>query len=193
VCVCVCVCVCVLRSEMVLLSIAAAVDIAQLRKLVQDKCAVVRAMPNLPVEIGKGLVALALPRDFDPTKAKTLDALLQNLGQILYIPEDKFSAFTAIAGCGPAYVYLVMEAMQQAAITLGFSAQQAKEMVITTLEGSASLVRQKSESFADMRTKVSSPAGVTIYGVNHLERTGVRANICDAILTAYNRDLDMKQ
>ena len=181
-----------LGPEKLLVSIAAGLSIAHLSIAVKKACQVVRVMPNLPALIGKGVFALCFDcPELSEARQKMVQGLFELLGKVVVLPEDKFAAFTAVVGCGPAYACLFMEGMQNAAITLGFNSAQAKELVAATVEGTALMALLEPEGFADLRTQVCSPAGTTIFAVNHLERTAVRGHVTDAVLEAYKRAVDM--
>ena len=183
-----------LDAGKILVSMCAAVGTDVLRRETGGACPVARIMPNLPAKIGKGVTALCLDDPKLTAEDKDfLRDLFAALGTVVVIPEGKFGAFTALAGCGPAYVALFMEGMQQAAVTLGFTAQQADAIVAGTVEGSAALAMAEKQSFADLRIRVCSPGGVTIHAVNHLERTAVRGHVTDAVLAAYEKDCALKK
>ena len=185
-----------IRAELtpgkVALSVATAVSLARLAAQVDGFCQVARLMPNLPAMVGKGLFALCLDA---PSLLPEMKTVLEDLfclqGKVLILPEDKFSAFSAVACCGPAFVCLFMEGMLNAAISLGFKADEAREMVAATVAGTAGMALDGLGSFADLRARVCSPGGTTIYGVNHLERTAVRGHIADAIVQSWHRDKEL--
>ncbi len=182
-----------LTDDKILVSMCAAVSLKTLSEETGRICPVARIMPNLPAKIRHGVTALCLddPKLTDEDKA-LLQQLFMPLGMVAVIPENKFAAFTAVAGCGPAYAALFMEGMQQAAVQLGFTAEQADAIVAATVEGTAALAASERQSFADLRIKVCSPGGVTIRAVNHLERTAVRGHIADAVLAACADDGSLK-
>jgi pyrroline-5-carboxylate reductase len=182
----------VLTESKLVLSLAAALSLSVLREAAGGVCPVARLRPNLPAVAGKGVFALCLddPRLPAPLGQVLLD-LFQPLGSVLVLPEEKLPAFSALAGCGPAYACLFMEGMQNAAVAMGFNAREAKELVAGTVEGTARLALESSEGFAELRARVCSPAGMTIYAVNHLERTAVRGHVTDAVLEALRRDREI--
>ena len=155
-------------------------------------CPVVRTMPNLPVIVGKGVFALCFddPSLSEARKAELL-ALFQKLGMAVVLPERLFPAFTSLVGCGPAFVFLFMEGLLNAGITMGLKASDSRELIAAMVEGTAKLALESGESFADLRVKVCSPAGTTIRGVNHLERNAVPGHVADAVLEALKRDMEM--
>lgn len=181
-----------LDASKLVVSLAAAFSLERLRQGAGGVCPVVRVMPNLPALAGKGVFALCLD---DPALSEAHKKLLRDLfgllGMAVVLPEDKFPAFSSLVGCGPAYVCLFMEGMHNAAVTMGFQAGVARQLVAATVEGTARMALDSAESFADLRGRVCSPGGVTIHAVNHLERTAVRGHVADAVLAAMRRDQDM--
>ena len=173
------------KGETVVISIAAGVTLHDLRDAVQGRCHVVRVMPNTPALVGAGVFGIqedpALPKD---VFAMILD-LFGLLGSTIVLPEKKFNAFMALVGCGPAYVFHFMDALAEAGVTMGFTRQEALELVTQLVLGSAKLAALPGSHPAILREQVCSPAGVTIAAVNHLDRTAVRGHLIDAVLAAY--------
>ena len=165
-----------LKPETVIISIAAGVTLHDLRDAVQGHCHVVRVMPNTPALVGAGVFGIqedpALPKD---VFAMILD-LFGLLGSTIVLPEKKFNAFMALVGCGPAYVFHFMDALAEAGVTMGFTRQEALELVTQLVLGSAKLAALPGSHPAILREQVCSPAGVTIAAVNHLDRTAVRGH-----------------
>ena len=165
-----------LKPETVVISIAAGVTLHDLRDAVQGRCHVVRVMPNTPALVGAGVFGIqedpALPKD---VFAMILD-LFGLLGSTIVLPEKKFNAFMALVGCGPAYVFHFMDALAEAGVTMGFTRQEALELVTQLVLGSAKLAALPGSHPAILREQVCSPAGVTIAAVNHLDRTAVRGH-----------------
>ena len=174
-----------LKPETVVISIAAGVTLHDLRDAVQGRCHVVRVMPNTPALVGAGVFGIqedpALPKD---VFTMILD-LFGLLGSTIVLPEKKFNAFMALVGCGPAYVFHFMDALAEAGVTMGFTRQEALELVTQLVLGSAKLAALPGSHPAILREQVCSPAGVTIAAVNHLDRTAVRGHLIDAVLAAY--------
>jgi pyrroline-5-carboxylate reductase len=182
----------VLDSTKIVVSLAAAFSQKKLQDGVESRCPVVRTMPNLPVIVGKGVFALCFD-DIALTEShkKLLLDLFQCMGIAVVLPESQFPAFSSLVGCGPAFVYLFMEGLLNAGITMGLKASVSKELVAAMVEGSARLALQSGESFADLRVRVCSPAGTTICGVNHLERCAVPGHVTDAVLESLKRDQEL--
>ena len=181
-----------LDGSKTVLSLAAAVSQEKLMQGVAGLCPVVRTMPNLPVIVGKGVFALCFddPSLSEARKAELL-GVFQKLGLAVVLPERLFPAFTSLVGCGPAFVFLFMEGLLNAGITMGLKASDSRELIAAMVEGTAKLALESGESFADLRVKVCSPAGTTIRGVNHLERNAVPGHVADAVLEALKRDREM--
>lgn len=182
-----------LTSKKVLISVAAGVSIAALRAASGQACPVVRTMPNTPALVGKGVYAVCYE---DSTLTEEHKALVQGLfariGLPLALPESKFPAFSALIGAGPAYVFQCMNALVQAGVTLGFPRAEARQMVDALVEGCAAMAQQSTTSHADLRDQVCSPAGLTIAGVNHLERNALTGTLVDAVLAADKRGREME-
>ena len=181
-----------LDSSKVVVSLAAAFSQEKLRSGVDDRCPVVRCMPNLPVIVGKGVFALCFDDPaLDKSAADELLAMFRLMGIAVVLPEAQFPAFSSLVGCGPAFVLLFMEGLLNAGITMGLKAGVSRELIAAMVEGTARLALESGESFADLRVKVCSPSGTTIRGVNHMERCAVPGHVTDAVLEALKRDLEM--
>ncbi len=182
-----------LSKEKTLLSIAAGVPLSRLRGLLSGICPAVQAMPNTPASIGQGVFALCFDDPDLPQERKEFTrALFTALGAVFVMPESKMNAFSAVTGAGPSYVFHFMDAVMEAAVTLGFTRQEATEMTIALFKGSAALVERSGLHPAVLHNAVTSPAGMTIAGTNHLSRTAVRGNIIDAVLAADARGREME-
>lgn len=179
-----------LRPQQVVLSVAAGISNQALAQAVNHICPVVRIMPNLPAIVGKGLFALCLE---DPSLSAAQRNLIvdifQALGEVMELPEKHFAAFTALAGCGPAYQMLFMEGMVNAGIALGLSAAQARQAVLCTCEGSANMALKSQDSLETLRQQVCSPGGITIRAINHMERHAVRGLITEAVFQTCDKSL----
>jgi len=153
-----------------LLSILAGVEIATLaERLPAD--AIIRAMPNLPVSIGQGVVALN--GDADAATRAVAESLVAQLGLVEWISDESlFDAVTALSGCGPGYVFRFIDALAQAGAALGLPADQAARLALATVQGSAMLAERSDESPAVLADRVASPGGSTREGLNVLDRNG---------------------
>lgn len=175
-----------------LVSIAAGLTVARLKELSGAKCPVARVMPNTPALVGEGVFALCLD---DPGLKKAqrefLSGLFTSLGQVHVLAEKLFDAFTAVIGSGPAYVFYFMQALADAAVNLGLPRAQAVQMVQGLFAGSAKLAGEDGRHLGELTDMVCSPAGTTIRGVLHMDRTGVKGNIADAARESYLRSVEL--
>jgi len=171
-------------STSVLLSVVAGLDIDRIQAAVPG-APTARTMPNLAVRHGAGLVAIATRDVPDGTRRELLRAL-QPVGAVVDLPEHLIGPATALVGSGPGFVALVAEGLEDGAVAIGFSREQARRMVQAVLAGSAALLADGSDP-ADLRQRVSSPAGTTIEGIGVLERGSVRGHVADAVRAAARR------
>lgn len=175
-----------LQPERVL-SIAAGVPIASLEDALGSGPHVVRAMPNTPAQIGAGASAIA------PGSAATDDDLawaediLGAVGIVVRVPEHLLDAVTGLSGSGPAYVFLVAEALIEAGVLNGLPRDVASALARQTLLGAARLLSESGESPEALRAAVTSPGGTTAAGLKALEDRAVRAAFLDAVTAATNR------
>lgn len=171
-----------------LVSIAAGVSMATLRGTWRQDGPVVRTMPNTPSLYGHGVFALCLEDErLTANQGAVLQDLFQSLGTVYSLPEAQFDAFTALVGSGPAYVFAFMEALTEAGVSLGLPRTQATTMVEELLYGSACMAQKSPRHVSQLREMVSSPAGTTLAGLNHLDREAFRGKIIDAVRAARDR------
>jgi pyrroline-5-carboxylate reductase len=173
--------------EALVLSIVAGAKTDTIRRLLSVP-AVVRVMPNTPAQIGLGIsVWTATEATTDVQRGQAL-AILQALGEEVYVDDEGYlDMATALSGTGPAYVFLLMEAMVDAGVHLGFSRHVAQRLVIETLRGSVEYVRQSPRHLAALRNQVTSPGGTSAEALYHLEKGGLRTVLSRAIWAAYQR------
>ena len=153
----------------VVVSILAGVEIASIRRRLTRPRAVIRAMPNTPAAIGKGVVALFSDR-FDAIGMERAADLMEPLGLVEWLDEEAaFDAVTAVSGSGPAFVFRFIEALAEAGASLGLPPQQAARLALATVEGSAALAAQAGESPAVLSERVASPGGTTRAGLDMLD------------------------
>jgi pyrroline-5-carboxylate reductase len=180
-----------LRDDQLVLSIVAGAPLGVVREGL-DHAAVVRAMPNTPAQIGMGVTvwstSAAVGRD-DKARAK---AILGALGEELEVDEEaQVDMATALSGTGPTYVFLLMEALVDAGVHLGFSRRVAEELVLRTVEGSAAFARQSGRHLAELRNMVTSPGGTSAAAIYELEKGTMRTVLSRAVYAAYVRTREL--
>ena len=169
-----------------LVSILAGVEIAALAARIPAD-AIVRAMPNLPVAIGKGVTALFADA-IDPASRAAAEALAVPLGLVEWIDDEaQFDAVTALAGCGPGFVFRFADALASAGAALGLPPEQAARLAIATLAGSAIMAAAAAESPATLADRVASPGGSTRKGLDVLDREGALVALLTETLAASAR------
>lgn len=178
------------RGQLVLSVLAGATTAALTGLLGHDQ--VVRSMPNTPARLGKGVtVWYATPQTTETQRAQAA-ALLGALGHQLEVDDEKMVAMaTAVSGTGPTYVFLVMEALIDAAVHLGFPRHVAHDLVIETLEGSTLFARQSGLHPAELRNMVTSPGGTSAAALHELERGRLRTVMSEAVWAAFRRTVEL--
>lgn len=180
-----------LKSQLVV-SIAAGVRSHDLARWLGGYSAIVRAMPNTPAQIHAGITALYAMPDVTESQREQAQALLGAAGQTLWLnDETQMDAVTAISGSGPAYVFYFIEAMQQAALDLGLSAEQARQLSLQTFAGASQLALQSADSPAQLRTQVTSKGGTTERALLSMEGAQVKAAIMAAAAAAAARSREL--
>jgi pyrroline-5-carboxylate reductase len=176
-----------LRPEQLVISILAGATTKALRSALRHD-AIVRAMPNTPAQLGKGMtVWYATPQVSELQRAQTAE-LMGALGKELEVDDEGYVAMaTAVSGTGPAYVFLVMEALIDAAVHLGFPRHIAHDLVIETLLGGTLFAQATGDHPAQLRNMVTSPAGTSAAAIAELEKGRLRTVLSEAVWAAYRR------
>jgi pyrroline-5-carboxylate reductase len=175
------------KPEALVFSIVAGMPIATINKGL-DHAAVVRTMPNTPAQIGEGMtVWTASPAVTDAQRAQA-QTILQAMGLEVYVDhEDALDMATAVSGTGPTYVFLLMEALVDAAVHLGFSRREARPIVIQTVLGSAKFAQQSNKHLAELRNMVTSPGGTSAEAIYQMEKGSMRTVLSKAVWAAYQK------
>jgi pyrroline-5-carboxylate reductase len=181
-------------------SVVAGRTLADLRTLLSTGARVIRTMPNTPALIGAGITALAVDPQTGDSDLDQAEAVLRAVGRVVRVPEAQLDAVTGVSGSGPAYVYTFVEALTDAAVREGLPLDIARSLVVETVLvetvlGSASLLRETGEHPAVLRDRVTSPGGTTSAGLAALEAGGFRTAVLGAVrsATARSRELGRKR
>jgi pyrroline-5-carboxylate reductase len=162
----------------VVVSIAAGLDIAALSRWLGGHRKIVRCMPNTPALIGAGITGLCALPDVSGDERALADRVLKAVGSTVWIEsEARMDAVTAISGSGPAYVFLFIEALQQAAAEFGFTPEQGRKLAIETVQGAAALAAQSTEPASVLRERVTSKGGTTEAALKMMAEKGVKDGI----------------
>jgi pyrroline-5-carboxylate reductase len=173
------------------LSIAAGVTIATLEAHLAPDTAVVRAMPNTPALVGLGASAIAAGTHAAEEDLAWAERLLAAVGLVVRVEERLLDAVTGLSGSGPAYVFLVAEALIEAGVLAGLPRDVSEALSIQTLLGSATLLSTSSEGAEALRAAVTSPGGTTAAGLRVLEQHGVRSALLEAVAAATDRSREL--
>jgi pyrroline-5-carboxylate reductase len=175
------------------LSVAAGVTTQAIEAAAGRPLAVVRAMPNTPALIGAGAAAISPGSSAGEEDLVWAEEILGAVGVVVRVSETALDAVTGLAGSGPAYVFLIAEAMVEAGVLAGLSREVAETLAFQTLLGSSRLLVDGSVGPAALRAAVTTPGGTTAAGLRELERRGVRAAFLDAVAAAAARARELGQ
>jgi len=182
------------RSNLLLVSMAAGLELEQMASVVKnERVGLIRIMPNTPVTIGQGVISLTRSQAVTDQQLAQVNQLLAGAGALYEIKEKLMDPATAVAGCGPAFVYQMIEAMADAGVGLGLSREQALQMAAQTFQGASQMVLETGQHPGSLKDAVCSPGGSTIAGVNRLEQVGLRGDIIAGVEAAYKRTQEMGQ
>ena len=170
-----------------ILSVAAAIPTAQIEARVPDGVPVVRAMPNAPSVVHEGMAGLCAGAHAGDVELALAENVLSHLGRVVRVPERSMDAITALSGSGPAYFALLAEAMIEAGILLGLPRETSTTLVVQTMLGTATQLRDTGIHPVQLREAVTSPGGTTIAAIRELEQAGVRAALLNAVQAAMTR------
>ena len=179
-------------DRFVLITPAAGLTVASVRAMAGGAYPVIRIMPNTPIAIGAGILAYCCEGVTDGELA-AFRALFQEAGTLEPLPEHLMDAGSALFGCGPAFVDLFIEALADGGVACGLPRQKALTFAAQTVEGAARAVRLTGQHPGVMKDAVCSPAGSTIRGVRALEKGGFRSAAIEAVIAAFERNLELKQ
>jgi len=173
------------------LSVAAGVPSARLEAALPDGSVVVRAMPNTPALVGAGVSAIAGGSFATSADLAWAEEVLAAVGTVVRLPEHSLDAVTGLSGSGPAYVFLVAEALIDAGVAMGLTRDVSRTLVVGTLAGSAALLEQSGDEPAVLRAAVTSPGGTTAAGLRALESRAVRSAFIEAVAAATERSRNL--
>ena len=171
------------RSNLLLVSMAAGLELEKMADVIQNgQLGLIRIMPNTPVAIGQGVISLARSQIVTDQQIAQVKQLLAGAGALYEIEEKLMDPATAVAGCGPAFVYQMIEAMADAAVAGGMPRQQAYKFAAQAVLGSAKMVLETGKHPGELKDMVCSPAGTTIQAVRVLEEKGMRSSVIEAMM-----------
>lgn len=180
-----------LGGQALVITLAAGVTLGRLAGLLPNCPHLVRAMPNTPALVGKGVTALAPAAGLPDSLLERAQAVFAAVGQVVTVKEALMDAVTGLSGSGPGYAFLFMEALIDAGVAVGLDRATARTLAVGTVAGAAELIMQSGQHPAALKDMVTSPAGTTITGLQVLERGGLRGLVMDAVAAATARSRAM--
>ena len=179
-------------SKMIL-SVAAGVDTRTIEKTAAVNIPVVRAMPNTPAVVGLGAIALCAGRYADEEHLKRAETCLAPAGEVLRVEEEMMDTATAVSGSGPAYLFYLAEAMEEAGVKEGLSRKASRMLVNQTLYGASALLVKENTSPGELRRMVTSPGGTTEAAIKTLREGGFADLIKSAVKSARNKSSEIRE
>jgi pyrroline-5-carboxylate reductase len=180
-------------TEDLVVTFAAGIRTSFVEKHLPDEVPVVRVMSNVPVMVDEAMSVITPGRHATEADLASTEEVLAYVGRVLRLKETHLDAVTATSGSGPAYFFLLAEAMIEACILLGLSRDVATDLIVQTMLGSAKMLRDTGKHPVELREMVTSPGGTTIEAIRHLEEAGVRAAFLNAIDAARKRSEELAQ
>ena len=175
-----------------ILSIMGSYDLSMLHDLVPDH-PVIRTMPNTPLAVGMGMTALTGDDQVSEDFMEAAEAIFNSCGETVRVDEKSMEAITAISGCGPGYLFVVIDALADAGVMAGLPRAMAIKLAAQTMAGSGMMALKTGLHPAQLRDQVTSPGGTTIAGIKALENHGVRGAFYDAVQAVLDRSAALKK
>lgn len=179
------------RESQLFVSIAAGIPLAKLEAGLGSKARVIRVMPNTPCLVGQGASAFSLGSNATAADGQLVQELLSTVGAALPVSESLLDAVTGLSGSGPAYVYIMIEALADGGVRMGLPRDAAMKLAAQTVLGAAQMVLTTGKHPGALKDAVASPGGTTIAGLHLLEQRGVRGALMDAVQAATERSKEL--
>jgi pyrroline-5-carboxylate reductase len=180
-----------LDQSKLVISIAAGVPIAAIERQVGHGVRIIRTMPNTPALVGAGATALSPGEHATEADLAQARALFEAVGMAVVVDEPLLDAVTGLSGSGPAYIFLIIEALSDGGVKAGLARDQAQELAAQTVLGSAKLLIETGEHPGRLKDQVTSPGGTAIAGLHTLEAGGLRTTLMDAVEAATQRSREL--
>jgi pyrroline-5-carboxylate reductase len=176
-----------IKPGTLVISIAAGVDTETIEESLAEGARVVRAMPNTPAQVGAGATAISAGKHASEADMATARAMFDAVGITVELDESQLDAVTGLSGSGPAYIFLILEALADAGVKVGLARRNAQRLAAQTLMGSAKMLLETDEHPGKLKDMVTSPGGTAIAGLHTLEQGGLRTTLINAVETATKR------
>jgi pyrroline-5-carboxylate reductase len=173
-----------ITKKHLIVSIAAGIPLAFIESSLKAGCRAVRVMPNTPCLVGETAAGFALGKNATEADGKLVSTILSAVGKCFLLDEKLLDTVTGLSGSGPAFVYMVIEAMSDGGVKMGLPRYAATELAAQTVLGAAKMVLESGIHIGELKDFVTSPGGTTIEGIHALEKGGLRATLIDAVVSA---------
>ncbi|MBW7888242.1 MAG: pyrroline-5-carboxylate reductase [Bacteroidetes bacterium] len=183
----------VLHKDQFIISIAAGVTTESIEKLIGKNIPVVRCMPNIACTVGLGATAVSFGKHVHEKQHDIAVKIFEATGEVVVVSERHLDAVTGLSGSGPAYIYMVIEALIDGGVKMGMPRDISTKLAIQTVLGSAKLVKDSNVHPAILRDQVTTPGGTTINAIHELESHGLRSMLIDAVATATIRSKELSE
>ena len=181
------------KNAPLLISMAAGLTIQRIRELAGGDYPVIRIMPNMPAAVGEGVIFYACSENCEKAQLEAFLRYMAPAGKLFPLEEKLQDAGSAVAGCGPAFAAMFLEAMADGGVACGLPRAAAVQYAAQMMLGTAKMVLETNQHPGALKDSVCSPAGSTIQGVRTLEERGMRAAVFDAVIAAYEKNCDLKK
>jgi pyrroline-5-carboxylate reductase len=182
-----------MRSDHLLISIAAGVRIGFLQEMIGRNIGIVRTMPNIASTVDEGATAISYGEHVTDAQKRIAEAIFKAVGETVTVAEEQLDAVTGLSGSGPAYIYMVIEALIDGGVKMGLARDVATRLAIQTVLGSAKLVKLSGLHPAILRDQVTTPGGTAINAIHELESHGLRSMLINAVATATRRSEELSK
>lgn len=183
----------VLHKDQFIISIAAGVTTDSMEKIVGKNIPIVRSMPNIASTVGLGSTAISFGKYVHEKQHDIAIKIFEAVGDVVVVGEQHLDAVTGLSGSGPAYIYMVIEALIDGGVKMGLPRDISTTLAIQTVLGSAKLVKESNVHPAILRDQVTTPGGTTINAIHELESHGLRSMLIDAVATATIRSRELSE
>lgn len=181
----------VVKSDQLVISIAAGVKLELIESYLPREVGVIRVMPNTPCMIGAGAIGFSRGKSVTGEQAADAQKIFEAVGIAFEVPEKQLDAVTGLSGSGPAYIYVLIEALSDAGVRVGLPRAISTKLAAQTVMGAAKMVLDENEHPAVLKDQVTSPGGTTIAGIDALEQAGFRSALIEAVKAATKRSEEL--
>jgi pyrroline-5-carboxylate reductase len=181
-----------LKARHLLISVCAGVETSQMEVWIKNACPVIRSMPNTPAVIREAMTVLCLGAQATSTHLQIAKKIFSSIGKTALLEESLMDGATGLSGCGPAYCYLIIEALSEAGVKVGLPREQSTLLAAQTMMGAAKMVLDRGVHPAELKDEVTTPAGCTIDGLMALEEGKIRVALVKAVVAAKKRSQKLR-